>query len=667
MLITLKKIYKYVIIQVVFTIILCIKINSMAYDPVGNLTYHDFSDSSEITINSLDNGKYKINGKDPYIVFENSNIFCKEIVVEFDEIKNISGLSIYYNTGDGYIESQHIKMTKINENKYVVKLKENIISFRIDIDDFINDADFKICRVDVYENTSILIFIEQVIIFSIINMFAIIAMICLEVMHQNKKSIIIYLKVILSIVFQYVFYKLSYIVDVKHIWIMQLILIAVCVLCFVFDWKKYKKIDMFTIVVCISAGLMYFLWSNIIPYNHAPDEYMRYMIPQYIFEYGKLPAGNDPLIMDSNWGTSYGFTPITSYIISAFFMKITNLFCNDQSALLIAARFTSVIFSVGTVYLCCKIGEKCFKGIFSRIFVISIAFLPEFIFISSYVNTDAFGIFTVSAVIYTFLVCNEKNWCVSSCIWLGISMGLCLISYSNCYGILIVAFLFALYSTITNKEIEHKLKFIISRILLVFGVVMIVSAWWFIRNAILYNGDFLGMEASKACSETNAVDYLKPSNRRTPYVQGWSLWTMLYDMGWIESSMRSFIAGFDYMSLFLGKIWYIGTYIVCLFGIIGNVLYGNKEKIKKLGLFMLTMCAITVALSVYYSYFNDFQAQGRYCLPMIVSLHYILCIGWEKLARMSKRVYKKIIPGMVILMYSMLCLVSVYTIINAYV
>ncbi len=47
--------------------------------------------------------------------------------------------------------------------------------------------------------------------------------------------------------------------------------------------------------------------------------------------------------------------------------------------------------------------------------------------------------------------------------------------------------------------------------LLVCVIVLILAAWWFIRNAILYDGDFLGMNASSVCAEIYAKKAYKPS------------------------------------------------------------------------------------------------------------------------------------------------------------
>ncbi len=60
------------------------------------------------------------------------------------------------------------------------------------------------------------------------------------------------------------------------------------------------------------------MWAFIIPYNNAPDEYMRYEIPHFIYKYGALPHGGDP-----RSGTPTGEFPM------AFFLSYRIFFLRD--------------------------------------------------------------------------------------------------------------------------------------------------------------------------------------------------------------------------------------------------------------------------------------------------------------------------------------------------
>ena len=63
--------------------------------------------------------------------------------------------------------------------------------------------------------------------------------------------------------------------------------------------------------------------------------------------------------------------------------------------------------------------------------------------------------------------------------------------------------------------------------LFILVIVCVIALWWFIRNAILYHGDFLGRETSSACAELYARAKYKPSNSKTFQKKGDSMLCMI--------------------------------------------------------------------------------------------------------------------------------------------
>ena len=80
--------------------------------------------------------------------------------------------------------------------------------------------------------------------------------------------------------------------------------------------------------------VFYFFWSLAQPPLAAPDEGMRYQIPQFIFENGYLPHGAEEAIRNPQWGISYGFAPYISQILGVPLMKITLKSRNAQGEVL---------------------------------------------------------------------------------------------------------------------------------------------------------------------------------------------------------------------------------------------------------------------------------------------------------------------------------------------
>lgn len=418
-----------------------------------------------------------------------------------------------------------------------------------------------------------------------------------------------------------------------------------------------------------------FLWLYVQPLNASPDEEMRYLIPQFIYQYGVLPHGADRAILNGLWGSSYGFNPITSYIISALFMKITALFTTTEGALLISARLVSLLFGAANVWVVMKIAEKIFseKRVYQWLFIVFATLLPEAVFICSYVNIDAMALFAASLTIYIWILGMESGWKYRHCAALGVSLSLCLLSYYNTYGFLVASFLFFIGCHLMEgrgKLAREWFLPMIKRGLVVLAVVFVCSGWWFIRNYVLYDGDILGMETSDMVAEMFAQPQLRPSNRPTPMRQGMSFFQMLFGEGWLVSTGISFIARFGFGDIYIGKWMYLVIIGLWIYGLAGFVIgirrrhrKGAEESKRTLFHWMLALSVfLTVGISAYYSYTSDFQPQGRYCLPMLTAFIYFMTTGIRNMNEIcckNGKMEKNVVSCMVIL-FTVISLLSYF-------
>jgi 4-amino-4-deoxy-L-arabinose transferase-like glycosyltransferase len=407
--------------------------------------------------------------------------------------------------------------------------------------------------------------------------------------------------------------------------------------------KEFVESKEKLIEILFLGGLFVFMlmWAYIQPLNASPDEIMRYQIPQYIAEYGRLPHGGDPIIRNPMWGISYGFTPILSYIISAFFMKVTGLFTMNAHALLMSARLVSVLFGVGTAYFAIRIGKKVFPKKYGYVYILLVALLPQALFITTYVNCDSLAVFASAFIVYMWIYGAETRWNYKSCIGLAVGLALCTLSYYNAYGFILCSALFFTCSMLLYQREKPCYAQYFKKGFLIAGILFVLVGWWFIRNAVIYHGDILGMATSSAYAEEFAATELKPSNRMTYYQQGISIFTMLFRGGWLEMVYVSFIGCFGPMNIFLPN-WSYGIYTVFFaVGAIG-VLINFKEifaprKNKSWNqqgffhIFMAIAAIIPNILNAYYSYTSDYQPQGRYSLPMLIPFMYFIVLGIQKL------------------------------------
>lgn len=445
--------------------------------------------------------------------------------------------------------------------------------------------------------------------------------------------------------------------------------------------KKKHKLNVKTVIKILFVLYILVLcatWALTIGYNNAPDEAMKYDVCKFIAKYKALPHGGDPEIREVNWGLSYAFTPILSYMFSAICMLITSIFTDGPFKIFLSTRIVSVLCMGAYAFMNIKISEKLFKGIYKWLYVVFVTLLPQMVFLGSYLNNDSFALFTVSIIVYAWILGIEKNWDWKSCIILSIGIGLCALSYYNAYGyILCSAIIYCLSNLIKKIEFKTFLK----KGFAIVGIVFIIAGWWFIRNFILYDGDIFGLTISREYGEKYALDWLKPSNRGTPNNLNWSLKYMLFETNWIKTSIDSFIGLFGNMNVRMSKIMYKLYKLVFVFGFIGLVLdkiykirikiinkiknkqaektvekqekVKNKEKIL-FNIIMVMCIIIPIVLSMYYSYFNDFQPQGRYVMPLIIPLMYFVVKGFEKIFNifLKNRKVQNVIIGIIIALWT---------------
>lgn len=393
--------------------------------------------------------------------------------------------------------------------------------------------------------------------------------------------------------------------------------------------------------------LLYLIWSIIIPFDKAPDEFQRFDVVNFIYKYHTLPIAGDPRLVYGPYGVTYASTPYLPYIISAI-LSILIKGIGVGTQVYIIARLLSVLSGVGTVYFSFLIGRKLFKDSHLKyVFPAILAFIPEFTFVNSYVNQDAFMIFLSSITIYLWFEGIERNWEYKTVIKVGLVSGLILLSYLNGY-LMILSTLIIVLITYNYKD-----KKFINKLFLCLIVMIFVSAWWFIRNSILYNGDFLGLTHTRILAEKLAIPELKPSLRNTLNKQGIGYTAIIFKTNWLISSFQSYWAVFGYMDVVLPSQYYFGILIINILSFMGlSYLIINNFKSRLISkkdnyiYFTLILISImSIILSLYYSIYNDYQPQGRYLYPGLISFVILLIKGIDVIVpkKYSKYIYSTIV------------------------
>ena len=140
--------------------------------------------------------------------------------------------------------------------------------------------------------------------------------------------------------------------------------------------------------------------------------------------------------------------------------------------------------------------------------------------------------------------------------------------------------------------------------------------------------------------------------------QGKTFIEMLFKERWLKTTIISFIGIFGYHSIIMSQKIYYCYFVIWLIGGIGCLInfkelfvYKKEEKNKYLLNYILILSIIIpIGLSAVYSYFSDFQPQGRYIMGIIVPFTYFLVNGiktiLDKIVKNKK--IRNIIVGIII-------------------
>lgn len=387
------------------------------------------------------------------------------------------------------------------------------------------------------------------------------------------------------------------------------------------------------------AMLFFMLWAWQATYMDGPDELMRFDIINYMTQHWELPRGDNPAIINPIWGFSYAFHPYIPHIFSALFIRIASVFTEDPHILLFTARLASVFFGGGTVWFAIKIARKLLpEKADGWIFVFLVTFLPQMAYINSYVNCESMAVFSTAVLVYVWILGLEKNWDYKTCIWLGIGLALCALSYITAYGFLLCSFLLFCLTILLCSDKKWDFKTLIKKGLVVLAVFLVVAGWWFIRNAILYDGDFLGLTARDICGELHAQDEFKPSLHWTVKTSGMEPFKLMFwEYKWHIATYQSFIGVFKEFSVFLPNMIYTAYKFILGIGILGCIIKipsllairkDGKWQAKGFFHWMLLLAIIVPnVLNLYASYAIDYQPQGRYSMPMLIPCMYFVTYG----------------------------------------
>lgn len=377
-------------------------------------------------------------------------------------------------------------------------------------------------------------------------------------------------------------------------------------------------------------------------FGNPPDEHARFLVPQYICEHGRIPTGMEEEIRIPSYGFSYGLYNVFPYIVQGYVMRLVSLFTNSALTLLYAARLVNVAFGSLMAVIVYWLSKRIFSDRrFQWLFCFGVTYLPQSIFLHTYVNTDSCCMLSTAMMVYGLVMAYQDGMTRKSNLWMSGGIILCALSYYNAYGYILSCILLFVAYFLQKKDgrLTYDWKNMLKKGIFISVIVLLGISWWFIRSYIVLDGDMLGLATREEMAALYADEIVNPLYTQTFQDKGYTIWEMIQEKNTLEGLFYGFVGVYGSYSIF-GTIWLYRVYKLFFgAGILGLGYYlinwkarqpiGSRKLFFHLNMIFCTI--MPLILTLYYAYTMDYQDQGRYLLPALVPFMYYMVKGIETL------------------------------------
>jgi 4-amino-4-deoxy-L-arabinose transferase-like glycosyltransferase len=176
-----------------------------------------------------------------------------------------------------------------------------------------------------------------------------------------------------------------------------------------------------------------------------PKAHINYV--NYILQFHSLPLATD------GWET---YQPPLFYSIVALFFKVINhLLLNKSKAFLLSFKLVTFSCAIGQVYLACVAAKILFPRDNSKQMLATAvaSVLPVTIYIAHYISNESLSAFLISAsIVYTLRLVKKENRHISSFWFLGVLLGLSLLTKITILCFLPVILFVILYDALKKRS-----------------------------------------------------------------------------------------------------------------------------------------------------------------------------------------------------------------------
>lgn len=407
--------------------------------------------------------------------------------------------------------------------------------------------------------------------------------------------------------------------------------------------KLIFSVYLFLFVVLAMVLVIYQPHANTASLANPPDEHARYLVPRYICEYGVIPTGLEEEVRIPSYGFSYALYNAFPYILQGYVMRLVHVFTQSELLLLYAGRMVNVVLGTLMAIVIYLLGRLLFtKKSFRWLFCFGVTFLPQSLFLHTYVNTDSCCMLSTAMMVYGLVKAYQEGVSRSSNLWMSGGIILCALSYYNAYGYIVSCILLFVAYYVRRRDGHLRLDWrpMLKNGCFISALVLLGIGWWFIRSLLVLDGDLLGLATREKMAIEYAVESVNPLYMQTYQNMGYTVWEMIEERDSLEVAFASFVAAYGSVAImgrltmyWLYKLFFGAGLLGCLWQLCNR---SGRKKLDGRQLFfhlnMLFCMLMPLFLMLYYTYTTDYQPQGRYVMPALVPLMLYTVKGIEKLA-----------------------------------
>jgi len=384
------------------------------------------------------------------------------------------------------------------------------------------------------------------------------------------------------------------------------------------DEKKFLRV-LLVVVIAVFIILSVLYAARTVPWQR-PDEFAHFSYIKFLQKFHRVPV----------YLTPYDFweahQPPLYYLLN---LPVVVIFSSQSiTAQMLAVRIFNLIFAVLNIWVLYKIFSLIFsrvtddrlKKYYTAISTVLAAFWPMYVYISSGINNDNLANLLGSVIILFLLKLPEyfstikKLKTVKYLLCIALLLSASLLTKTGLYPLAAILFLATVYYFVRawKKDSQRKLSVLLLYLLFFCLIVIILGAWFYIRNKIIV-GDFFGW---------------RYFNLMYAYQKG-NIFYLPTFIIWLKKLISSTLGIFGYMEIYIKPmIAYRVFYGVIAVGFIGNIIFFIRNRNRKLmKVVLLYTLFLVVFISVFIYSTQAFQPQGRYLFPGLAAIIFFLVLG----------------------------------------